>query len=219
MVPEEIDSCRDGIQERPGYKTYTTDLRKDTNPDFVMDTQYLNFPDETWDMVNSCHHLEHLPRWEQEKVWQEMFRILKPGGDIEHVVPSLEWASHKVAGGENDASVFNVFYGAQEASHQIEPDSRNMNTHFFGYTKVIAIGLAEASGFVDVEVKDWRDDPQLGLNMIIRARKPKANEVNGEKKEKTASKKRASTTKTKAVKKSTPKKRKTARKLRRGAKT
>ncbi|MHA2426012.1 MAG: methyltransferase domain-containing protein [Candidatus Thorarchaeota archaeon] len=199
-------------REWPGYKTYTTDLRKETNPDYVMDTRYLNFPDETWNRVASSHHLEHLPRWEQEKVWQEMFRVLKFGGDTEHVVPSIEWAGHKLAGGENDPSVFNVLYGAQEASHEIDTDSRDMNTHYFGYTKEIAKALAESVGFVDVELVDWRDDPRLGLNMIIRARKPKKNE----KKEETE--KRVGKTKTKQAKKSTSKKRKTKRNIRRGAK-
>ena len=33
-----------------GYKTYTTDIRKDSNPDYVMDTRLLNFPNDEFDL-------------------------------------------------------------------------------------------------------------------------------------------------------------------------
>ena len=58
-----------------GHKTFTTDLRADTKPDFVMDSRMLNLPAESFDLVASSHHLEHLGRWDQETVWREIFRI------------------------------------------------------------------------------------------------------------------------------------------------
>lgn len=155
-------------REWPGHKTYTTDLRADSKPDYVQDSRWLNLPENHFDLVASSHHLEHIPRWEQEKVWAEVFRVCKPGGSIEHTVPSIEWAAAKIADGQTDEHVMNVLYGAQEA-HGYE---RMLNCHFFGYTKAVSKALAEASGFVDVTCEDWRDRPELGYNLIIRGKKP-----------------------------------------------
>jgi hypothetical protein len=120
-------------------------------------------------LIASSHHLEHLGRWDQETVWREMARVLKPGGTMEHIVPSMDWAARKIAEGEVDEHVLNVVVGAQE-SHGYE---RQYNTHFFFYTKDIARALAESVGLVDVECEDWRDGrPELGYNLVIRAKKP-----------------------------------------------
>jgi len=158
-------------REWPGHKTITTDLRPEASPDYVMDSRKLNLPDDDFDLVASCHHLEHIGRWDQETVWQEMARVLKPGGSMEHIVPSLEWAAAHIANGDVDESVFNVLFGAQEAQGY----SRELNLHLFGYTKAIARAMAEdVAGLVDVDVRDWRDDDSLGLNLVIRGRKPEA---------------------------------------------
>ena len=151
-----------------GYKTYTTDIRPDSGADYVQDTRGLNLPAESFDLVASSHHLEHIPRWEQEEVWKQMFLVCKPGGKIEHVVPSAEWAGCKLAEGECDEHVMNVLYGAQEA-HGYD---RIFNTHFMAYTKAVATALAESAGFVDVTCEDWRDRESLGYNLIIRGTKP-----------------------------------------------
>lgn len=155
-------------REWPGHKTYTTDIRADSKPDYVQDTRLLNLPENHFDLVASSHHLEHIGRWEQEQVWQQMFKVCKPGGRIEHIVPSIEWAAAKIADGQCDEHVMNVLYGAQEA-HGYQ---REYNLHYFGYTKEIAKALAEAAGFTDVACEDWRDRPELGYNLIIRGAKP-----------------------------------------------
>ncbi len=152
----------------PGHKTYTTDLRADTKPDYVQDTRKLSLPDSHFDLIASSHHLEHLGRWDQESVWREMFRITKPGGKCEHVVPSVEWAAHKIKDDVVYGHVLNVLYGAQEQHGY----AREMNTHYFGYTKALGKALAEQAGYVDVVCEDWRDNPELGYNLIIRGTKP-----------------------------------------------
>lgn len=151
-----------------GYKTYTTDIRPDTGADYVQDTRLLNLPAESFDLIASSHHLEHIPRWEQEEVWRQMFLVCKPGGKIEHIVPSAEWAGCKLADGDCDEHVMNVLYGAQEAHGY----RREHNLHFIAYTKALATALAEAAGFTDVVCEDWRDREELGYNLIIRGKKP-----------------------------------------------
>jgi hypothetical protein len=152
----------------PGHRTYTTDLRADVGADYVMDTRLLNLPDAHFDLVTSSHHLEHLGRWDQERVWQEIYRITKSGGRIEHIVPNLAWAAEKIADGDEDEHVMNVLYGAQE-THGYR---RELNTHFFGYTPAIAKALAETVGFVNVEIETFKQNAELGYNLVIRAEKP-----------------------------------------------
>ena len=155
-------------REWPGYKTYTTDIRVECKPNYVQDTLHLNLPDNHFDLTASSHHLEHIGRWDQEQAWSEIYRVTKPGGLTEHIVPNLEWAAAKMADGQIDEHVLNVIYGAQEA-HGYEA---RYNLHFFGYTKAVAKALAETAGFVDVEVTDWRDKEEYAYEILIRGKKP-----------------------------------------------
>ena len=161
----------DHKREWAGYKTVTIDLRAETKPDFVMDMRLLNFPDNHFDMMASSHALEHIPRWEQETVWKESVRVLKPGGKVEHILPNLEWAAQHIANDtleESGEMVFNVLYGAQGDSGEC-----SMNTHYFGYTPRIAKELAEAAGLVNVKTSTYRDNPDRQWEILLTAEKPK----------------------------------------------
>jgi SAM-dependent methyltransferase len=151
-----------------GHKTFTTDLRADTKPDYVQDTRWLTLPDDHFDLVASSHHLEHIPRWEQERAWAEVYRVCKPGGAVEMILPNAEWAAHKMVQGEVDEHVVNVLYGAQEAHGY----ARELNTHFFPYTPAVGRALAEAAGFTDVATESFKQREELGYNLIIRGKKP-----------------------------------------------
>lgn len=164
--------CGESHRTWDGYVTCRLDIRPEVSPDYCQDTRYLNLPDNHFHLVASSHHLEHIGRWDQERVWQELYRVCKPGGRTEHVVPSIEWAATKIVQREVDGPVLDVLYGAQEAHGY----ARDFNTHYFGYTGEIGKALAEQAGFVDVTVEDWRDTEALGYNLIIRGRKPKEDE-------------------------------------------
>jgi SAM-dependent methyltransferase len=161
-------------REWEGYKTYTTDIRSDVGADYVMDTRLLNLPDDSFDLLASNHHLEHIGRYEQDKVWTEMFRVLKPGGRMEHKVPNLMWAAHKLMDGSHESTVWDVFYGGQEDMGY----ERQYNTHYFGYTPTLLEAAAVKCGLVDVEVKSYKDDPDLMYDMVVTGRKPDAEEKN-----------------------------------------
>lgn len=156
-----------------GHVTYTTDIRPGAGVDYVQDTRLLNFPNDHWDLTASSHHLEHIGRWDQERVWKEIFRITRPGGLTEHIVPNIQWAAEKLLEGDPDIHVYNVLYGAQEA-HGYE---RVYNLHYFGYTPNVAKALAEAAGFVDVTTESFKERPELGYNLVIRGRKPKPDDA------------------------------------------
>lgn len=156
-----------------GYKTYSTDIRPGIGVDYVMDTRLLNFPDNHFDLVASSHHLEHLGRWDQEKVWDQIFKVCKPGGKIEHVMPNIEWAAAMIEDSREDGNVLNVLYGAQE-EHGYK---REYNTHFFGYTPAIGKALAEQAGFVKVKCETYKENPKLGYNLIITGEKPALKDI------------------------------------------
>lgn len=156
----------------PGHITYTLDARAEAKPDYVQDLLWLNLPDNHFDLVASSHSFEHVGRWDQEKVWSEAFRVCKPGGALEVIVPDVSWAAAKIHEGRVDEHVMNVLYGAQEAHGY----KREFNLHYFGYTPEIGRALAENAGFVEVTVENWRTNPELGYNLIIRGKKPDTKE-------------------------------------------
>lgn len=151
-----------------GHRTYSLDGRADSNPDYCQDIRHLNLPDDHYDLVASSHTFEHVPRYEQELVWSEAFRVCKPGGRCEIVVPNLKWAAAKIMDGQADEHVFNVIYGSQEAAGI----DRKWNTHYFGYTPEIAKALAEGAGFVNVKVEGWEQRPELAYEIWITGEKP-----------------------------------------------
>lgn len=51
----------------------------------VMDATKLEFPSESFDKIYSCHTIEHIPNL--GKLFQEIERVLKPGGKILLVYP------------------------------------------------------------------------------------------------------------------------------------
>lgn len=155
-------------REWEGYKTYTTDIRAEAKPDYVQDTRLLNLPDDHFDMVATSHHLEHFGRYEQEKIWANLVKVLKPGGVVEFVIPNVEWAAAKIVNNDIDERVFDVLYGAQER-FEFE---RDWNTHYFAYTPAIAKALAEEAGLVDVKIRTYNDDPNLKWELVLTACKP-----------------------------------------------
>lgn len=154
------------------HKTVSIDIRPEVKPDFVMDMRLLNFPDNHFDLVASCHTLEHIPRWEQEKAWRESVRVLKPGGRAEHIIPNLEWAAQHIVNDSMNgeaAMVFNVLYGSQDNT---EETTVSTNTHFFGYTPRIAKELAEAAGLHNVKTSTYRDHPDRQWEILLTGTKP-----------------------------------------------
>lgn len=159
-------------REWEGYRTYRLDSRRDCNPDYCQEMEQLNLPEDHYDLVASRHSFEHVGRFQQERLWSEAFRICKPGGRLEIIVPNLLWAAHKIIAGEIDQHVFNVIYGGAETDDDMGESGAVFNIHKFGYTPDVVRSLAESAGFVDVKTMDWRDDPRHEYHMLVTASKP-----------------------------------------------
>lgn len=76
-----------------GIKPLRVDINEVNHPDFRADLRALP---ASWtgrfDIVFSSHVLEHFNRYEVPKVFAEMVRVCKSGGEIRLALPSIEWA-------------------------------------------------------------------------------------------------------------------------------
>lgn len=70
-----------------------------TNLDFVSTSEQviahnllegIPFPDNSFDLVYHSHVLEHFSKEDGERLMEECYRVLKPGGTIRIVIPNLE---------------------------------------------------------------------------------------------------------------------------------
>ncbi len=167
-------------REWAGYRTYRLDSRRDSSPDYCQELEKLNLPDDHYDLVASRHSFEHVGRFQQEQLWSEAYRICKPGGRLEVIVPSLLWAAQKIVAGELDIHVFNVVFGGAESDQEMKESGGVYNIHKFGYTPDVLRALAESAGFTEVKITDWRDDPGMNYHMVLHAVKPlvKKEELN-----------------------------------------
>jgi len=67
------------------------DFRSEVNPDQVIDvTKGLPFDDNSVEEVRAHDFLEHVPIGKTIFVVEEIFRVLKPGGKLEHFTPSTD---------------------------------------------------------------------------------------------------------------------------------
>lgn len=67
------------------------DNRIETGPDMVLDvTRGLPYDDNSVDMVAAMDFLEHIPTGKTVALIEEVYRVLKPGGEFISVTPSTD---------------------------------------------------------------------------------------------------------------------------------
>ena len=78
-----------GYKKLKGY--INLDSRKEVKPDKVVDvSKGLSYDDNSIDEVRAFDFLEHLHPDKTIFVVEEIFRVLKPGGKLEHFTPSTD---------------------------------------------------------------------------------------------------------------------------------
>lgn len=78
-----------GYKKLKGY--VNIDSRKEVKPDEVVDvSKGLSYDDNSIDEVRAYDFLEHLPPDKTMFVVEEIFRVLKPGGKLEHFTPTTD---------------------------------------------------------------------------------------------------------------------------------
>jgi len=116
------------------------------------------FADGTADFVYSSHFLEHLYRADAQRILQESFRVLKPGGTIRVSVPDLEYAISLYHAGKRREMLGNYFF--------VEDDDSHYARHKYMYDfALLSEALAEV-GFRDIRRCGYRQGATPDLDML-----------------------------------------------------
>jgi SAM-dependent methyltransferase len=179
-----------GPQRLPGFETMDAVAR--AGVDYVIDLeQPLPFGDATFRLVYASHVLEHCPWFLTEKIFQELVRIIKPGGWLEVWVPDGLKICRTIIGAEEgriatvpdgwtlqnprgDPFVWaaaRLFYGARReypSWHRALFTPRSLGEH------LRQAGLVEVRTLAEVEARGIRHG---WVNLGMTGRKPWTSEV------------------------------------------
>jgi len=140
------------------YDLLRVDIDERWNPDYRCDVRSLPFDTGTFDLVFSSHVLEHFNHKEFDDVLTEWLRVLKIGGKLRMVLPTIEWAAEQIINGVVDDNVMNVLYGAQTSPYDF---------HYNGFTPKTITKVLEGHDLSDIIVTRQEN----GYNMFIEAKK------------------------------------------------
>ncbi|MDE2106850.1 MAG: methyltransferase domain-containing protein [Patescibacteria group bacterium] len=134
------------------------------NPDFRCDLRQLPAEDQSFDVIQTRHVLEHFQIAEAPKVLREWLRILRVGGEVRIAVPNLLEACRRIIAIEKDEEPPDHYpwwqlYGRQD-------DERDL--HHNGFTPRKLAKLLELAGLEDIDIKPGETDP---YNLYATAKK------------------------------------------------
>jgi len=138
----------------PGVELVTTDIiirSSEVRPTVLCDlSRGWPFRDGVFDLVYSCHFLEHLAFSDVNYVvMPETCRVLKRGGEVEIIVPNIKRAAQRLLKDENDPIAWVLIYGVPDDSYSY---------HKWGCTKTNMTKLLEDHKFTDITVEEKYDD-------------------------------------------------------------
>ncbi|MFA5037163.1 MAG: class I SAM-dependent methyltransferase [Candidatus Izemoplasmatales bacterium] len=108
-------------------------------------TDLSGWEDNSVDKVNICHALEHVCWDDAIKTLQEIYRVLKPGGDVEIEVPNLYMVFARWECGEfTDLEMIDLVYGGRD-------NNVYWGGHFCGFSPSMLREKMQEVGF-NVEV-------------------------------------------------------------------
>lgn len=114
----------------------------------------LPFDDNTVDVIFSSQALEHVSKFEVIPTLQEWYRVLKPGGKLQVIVPDLEWALQfwlsRKDNPDNVGWPLDIIFGNQEHEGQY---------HKTGFTPKILWQYLHLSGMWFIhELEYWQPE-------------------------------------------------------------
>jgi predicted SAM-dependent methyltransferase len=132
--------------------------------DQIMDMRELKFADNTVDAIYSFDTVEHIPIADQEKVFQEMFRVLKPGGYIEISTIDLPGVCREFLAGDSEKRriLMKHIYGGQEFPGDF---------HYCGYDEELLVGLFKKVGFENAKRREGGPSKPWGGSLSVEATK------------------------------------------------
>lgn len=124
----------------------TVDIDPTYAPDFLADIRDLSpIADDTADVVNAGHVLEHLEWPDSFKAISEFARVLKVGGRVEIAVPDVGALMRMLLSGESAFHVVGLLYGVGGRENTFE-------AHRYGFTAGMMIDILDVLGF---DKFDW----------------------------------------------------------------
>lgn len=164
-----------------GYDVVRLDIDPEAQPDIIADARSLPIPDQEFDAVFASHVLEHFGFKYTKTILKEWIRVLKVGGELQIVVPNLEFAAERVLEMRDGKPVHQdmaeramfMYYSAQK-------DGGAFDYHKAGFTPRALKEVLESLGtLTDVKVvtsdgnkANWQDNPG-NYNIIAFAKKIK----------------------------------------------
>lgn len=133
-----------GSRHFEGY--VNIDLRKTRATDLVCNIRKLPYPDNSVDLIETYHVIEHLPRHDLPKAFKEWYRLLTYEGKLIIECPDFDEAVKEYIEG-SEKRLDNIF-GLQRFPG---------DTHQFGYNFKRLEKLLEALGFKDIQETEPQD--------------------------------------------------------------
>lgn len=135
-----------GYKYIPGF--IHIDARKLPHVDYVTSADKLDmFQDNSVDLIYNCHILEHFERNDIEKVLEEWYRVLKPGGILRTAVPDFQKLVKVYLKYQDLNLIIGPLYGRQDYSE---------NFHYTVFDFSTLEALLRRVGFCKVYRYDWR---------------------------------------------------------------
>ena len=136
------------------------DLRKTGATDLVCNIRKLPYPNNSAELIETYHVIEHLPRHDLPKALKEWYRVLIFGGRLIIECPDFDEAVKEYMGG-NEKRIDNIF-GLQRF---------HGDTHQFGYNFKRLKNFLEEAGFQNIlerEPQDYhgKDEPCLRVECV-----------------------------------------------------
>lgn len=135
-------------KSRKSYSVPGLEIRKF---DFE-DEQCLPFPDGYFSLVTALAVAEHLSRQTAQKLWQEIYRVLKPSGLFIMTTPAVQ-----------AKMILELMAKCKLTSAEEVADHKQY------YDEKILIGQLAAAGFLPAKIKASRFE--MGANLLARAEK------------------------------------------------
>ncbi len=143
------------------FKGYVNiDLRKTRATDLVCDIRNLPYPDNSVELIETYHVIEHLPRHDLPKALKMWYRLLIHGGKIIIECPDFDEAIKQYI--EGNEKRMDSFFGLQRFSG---------DTHHLGYNFKRLEKILKAADFKDIQKREpqdhhAKDEPCLRVECI-----------------------------------------------------
>lgn len=135
-----------GCGERHFEDYVNIDLRKTRATDLVCDIRHLPYPDNSVELIETYHVIEHLPRHDLPKALKMWYRLLMHGGKIIIECPDFDEAIKQYI--EGNEKRMDSFFGLQRFSG---------DTHHLGYNFKRLEKILKAVDFNDIQKREPQD--------------------------------------------------------------